>query len=209
LCLWYYSFRKHWLLKCLSKKEREYLFSNFHATTFFELQYYSRTSGENRDFDAVAVSITPNVPKDVRKNYLNTENDHCDNSQSTIWCICGHQSLSLRFKSYPVMNLSYKTIEASINCQKRNSNQNRKGLCYRVLRAVLSATFLSQAARDTCFVNAIFCWQVRACNQKVSILKVLGQNHDALHQLHLSLECLPGHVLLFQFLDWHLSSPYW
>ena len=48
---------------------------------------------------------------------------------------------------------SYKTMEASINCQRRNSNQNRKGLCYRVLRAVLSVTPLSQAARDTCFVK--------------------------------------------------------
>ena len=104
---------------------------------------------------------------------------------------------------------SYKTMEASINCQRLNSNQNRKRLCYWVLRAVLSVTPLSQAARDTCFVNGIFCWQVRAYNQKAAILEGLGQNNDALHQLHLSLECLPGDVSLFQFQDWHLSLPYW
>lgn len=34
--------------------------------------------------------------------------------------------------------------------------------------------------------------QVQAYNQKASILDELGQTHDALHQLHLSLECLAG-----------------
>lgn len=35
--------------------------------------------------------------------------------------------------------------------------------------------------------------KVQAYNQKASILDRLGQTHDALHQLHLSLECLPEH----------------
>lgn len=39
------------------------------------------------------------------------------------------------------------------------------------------------------------CLQVQAYNQKASILEGLGQTHDALHQLHLSLEYLPGSAL--------------
>jgi len=39
--------------------------------------------------------------------------------------------------------------------------------------------------------NKLVKLKVRAYNQKASILESLGQNHDALHQLHLSLECLP------------------
>lgn len=35
--------------------------------------------------------------------------------------------------------------------------------------------------------------KVQAYNQKASILDGLGQTHDALHQLHLSLECSPEH----------------
>ena len=34
--------------------------------------------------------------------------------------------------------------------------------------------------------------QVQAYKQKASILEGLGQTHDALHQLHLGLECLEG-----------------
>ena len=39
------------------------------------------------------------------------------------------------------------------------------------------------------------CLQVQAYNQKASILEGLGQTHDALHQLHLSLEYFPGSAL--------------
>ena len=37
---------------------------------------------------------------------------------------------------------------------------------------------------------------MRAYKQKASILESLGQTQDALYQLHLSLECLPGKCLV-------------
>lgn len=39
--------------------------------------------------------------------------------------------------------------------------------------------------------NELVRLKVRVYEQKASILEGLGQTHDALHQLHLSLECLP------------------
>lgn len=54
------------------------------------------------------------------------------------------------------------------------------------------ATDLLPAWLSLCYCVCFLSFQVQAYNQKASILDELGQTHDALHQLHLSLECLAG-----------------
>lgn len=56
--------------------------------------------------------------------------------------------------------------------------------------------FTLQVAHASHYPGRVLHLQVRAYEQKASILEGLGQTHDALHQLHLSLECLPGDSII-------------
>ena len=76
-------------------------------------------------------------------------------------------------------------------CHRLHRNKLEKQCCQHL--------WFSLCNQQTFAIHLTFCLQVRAYNQKASILEGLDQTHDALHELHLSLECLPG--------DWNFNSP--
>ena len=68
----------------------------------------------------------------------------------------------------------------------------------RAKKKICWASGLSRLGSSFYLDLSVLCFrylQIQAYNQKASILEGLGQTHDALHQLHLSLEYLPGSAL--------------
>jgi len=83
-------------------------------------------------------------------------------------------------------------VQPSGYCSRRQENEHgTEGQQKKRRKVDCGDNDLTEERRQSCEPNKLVKVKVQAYNQKASILEGLGQTHDALHQLHLSLEYLP------------------